>query len=193
MAEENTNAGATVETTPATQPAETQASAKPEDIATAFLAALDARTQRAERGVTKSFAEQYGMTQDEINAILAKAKEEKAKSIPPEIKAQIEAKEKALNDRMIATEIKTVGASMGLVDAETALQIMSRDNVKIDEDGAVQGVKEALEKLRESKPYFFATQPTGGTATIGARIDGDNKNISGVEAAFLARNPGIKI
>lgn len=190
MAENNVTPAATVEPTPAT-PA--QAQAKTEDMAAAFLAALDARTQRAERGVVKSFAEQYGMTDAEINAILTKAKQDKAKEIPADVQAKIDAKEQAINDRLIKAEIQTAGSAMGLVDVDTAMQIIGRDKITIDDNGAVNGVQEALDALKESKPYFFCVQPTGATATVGAKLTGDNTPLSGVEAAFLARNPGLKI
>lgn len=195
MADNITTPAATVGTTPTTSPAPAQAqtSTKPEDMAAAFIAALDARTQRAERGVVKSFAEQYGMTDAEINAILADAKAKKAAAIPADVQAKIDAKEKSINDRLIKAEIQTVGAAMGLVDADTALQIIGRDKITIDDNGAVQGVQEALNALKESKPYFFGAQPTGATAPVGAKLVGDNPQLSGIEAAFLARNPGLKI
>ena len=190
MAENNVTPAATVEQTPAT-PA--QAQAKTEDMAAAFLAALDARTQRAERGVVKSFAEQYGMTDAEINAILTKAKQDKAKEIPADVQAQISAKEKALNDKIIAAEVRAKGAALGLIDSEIALQIMDKNKIKIGDDGNVEGVDEALESLQNTKPFLFTAHPTGGTATVGAKLTENKTPLSGVEAAFLARNPGLKI
>lgn len=190
MAENNpTPAAETVATTPAT-PA--NQAAKPEDIAAALIAALDARTQRAERGVAKSFAEQYGMTDAEIGAILEKAKAEKAKAIPEDVQARIDAREKAINDRIIAAEIKAKGAAMGLVDADVALQLIDRKDIKIGENDAVTGVDEALAALQESKPYLFGFKPSKDLS-VGAKIDpGSTAHMDGVEAAFLKRNPGLK-
>lgn len=190
MAENNpTPAAETVVTTPAT-PA--NQAAKPEDIAAALIAALDARTQRAERGVAKSFAEQYGMTDAEIGAILEKAKAEKAKAIPADVQERIDAREKAINDRIIAAEIKAKGAAMGLVDADVALQLIDRKDIKIGENDAVTGVDEALEALQESKPYLFGAVASKDLS-VGAKIEpGSAAKMDGVEAAFRAKNPGLK-
>ena len=168
MAENINNAAETVVTTP---PTPTPTQAKPEDIAAAFMAALDARTQRAERGVAKSFAEQYGMSDAEINAILTKAKQDKAREIPADVQAQISAKEKALNDKIIAAEVRAKGAALGLVDSEIALQIMDKKKIDIADDGTIKGVDEALESLKNTKPFLFTAHPTGQQATVGVQID----------------------
>ena len=60
----------------------------PEAIAEAFAKALNTRTDRAERSVARSFAEQYGMTEAEVTALLEKAKADKANAIPPDVQKQ---------------------------------------------------------------------------------------------------------
>ena len=44
----------------------------PDAMASAFVKALTAPTDRAERSVAKSFAEQYGLTEAEVTALLEK-------------------------------------------------------------------------------------------------------------------------
>ena len=76
----------------ATQPVNNQAANNtmtPEAIAEAFAKALNTRTDRAERSVARSFAEQYGMTEAEVTALLEKAKADKANAIPPDVQKQI--------------------------------------------------------------------------------------------------------
>ena len=72
----------------ATQPANNPAAnptvtMNPEELAQAFAKALNTRTDRAERSVARSFAEQYGMTEAEVTDLLEKAKADK--TIPPEV------------------------------------------------------------------------------------------------------------
>lgn len=149
---------------PATQP-------KAEDIANALVAALEARTQRAERSVTKSFAEQYGLSNEEINGILAKAKAEKDAKIPEAAQAEVNKQIAQAHKLLITAEVKAKGGSMGLVDADTALLLMNMENVKVDDKGAVSGVEDALNALKEAKPFLFTAQPTGKKTDVGGKVD----------------------
>lgn len=126
-----------------------------EDLAATLIKAVEARVGRAERSTVRSIAEQYGMREDELNAILTKARAEKARELPEDAKKQIAAAMETANNRLIAAEVTSVGASMGLIDTEAALAFINREKVKVDEKGAVTGVKEALEALRDTKGYLF--------------------------------------
>lgn len=152
-------------TTAATQPVNTAANntqMTPEALAEAFAKALNTRTDRAERSVARSFAEQYGMQESEVTALLEKAKAEKAKAIPTDVQKQIDAANKRANDIAIAAEVKTLCAEMGFIDADVAFQLMEKANVKVDEAGKVTGVKEALEALKTAKPFLTSKpQPIG--------------------------------
>lgn len=130
----------------------------PEAIAEAFAKALNTRTDRAERSVARSFAEQYGMTEAEVTALLEKAKADKANAIPPDVQKQIDAATKRANDILITAEAKTISAELGFIDADVAFQLMDKANVKVDEAGKVTGVKEALEALKEAKPFLTGKQ-----------------------------------
>ena len=140
------------------------AAPKAEDIAAALLTALETRQQRTERSVAKSFSEQYGLSETEISDILARAKAEK-------------------------------GAALGLVDADTALLLLDKSKIKVDDKGIVTGTEEALKDLQSSKAYLFAAQPTGQKGIVGGKIDNPNPGgePDGVTAAFLRRNPGMKL
>lgn len=145
----------------ATQPVNNQAANNtmtPEAIAEAFAKALNTRTDRAERSVARSFAEQYGMTEAEVTALLEKAKADKANAIPPDVQKQIDAATKRANDILITAEAKTISAELGFIDADVAFQLMDKANVKVDEAGKVTGVKEALEALKEAKPFLTGKQ-----------------------------------
>lgn len=125
-----------------------------------FAAAVAGRIQRAENSVVRSYSEQYGMNENEIRAILDKAKAER-ESKPTA--AQQEIMNKAIenaNARLIAAEVKTQGSALGIIDADVALSLMDKSKINVKDDGSVEGVKEALEALKTAKPYLFAaTEP----------------------------------
>ena len=158
----------------ATQPVNTPAAnptMSPDAIAEAFAKALDNRTNRAERSVARSFAEQYGMDEAEVTALLEKAKAEKAKAIPPEVQKQIDEAQQKANNTLIIAETKAVCAQLGFLDADDAYTLMDKTNVKVEADGKVTGVKEALEALKTAKPYL-AAQPQQNTGAWGQKQGG---------------------
>lgn len=175
----STNGGA--EVAAANQP-ERQAAPtmNPEALAEAFAKALNTRTDRAERSVARSFAEQYGMTESEVTALLEKAKADKAKAIPPEVQQQIDTANERANNLLITAEVKNIGSEMGLIDAETALLLLDRTNIKVNAEGTVTGVKEALEALKGSKAFLF-----GQAGAWGQKQGGSPATMSKSEIAQL--------
>ena len=184
--------------TPAPNNAPTPAPAaapKAEDIAAALLAALETRQQRTERSVAKSFSEQYGLSETEISDILARAKAEKEAKIPEAAQAEITKQLERANGLLIAADVRAKGAALGLVDADTALLLLDKSKIKVDDKGVVTGTEDALKDLQASKAYLFAAQPTGQKGIVGGKIDNPNPGgePDGVTAAFLRRNPGMKL
>lgn len=184
--------------TPAPNNAPTPAPAaapKAEDIAAALLTALETRQQRTERSVAKSFSEQYGLSETEISDILARAKAEKEAKIPEAAQAEITKQLERANGLLIAADVRAKGAALGLVDADTALLLLDKSKIKVDDKGVVTGTEDALKDLQASKAYLFAAQPTGQKGIVGGKIDNPNPGgePDGVTAAFLRRNPGMKL
>lgn len=177
MAEDNPQGGA-----PAAQQ-----NPNSEQIANSILDALDKRNRSVEGGVVRSYAQQYGMTEAEISQILTNARNERdSKPTAAQQKAMDEALEKA-NSRLVAAEVKAIGASLGLVDADVALALLDKTKVKVKDDGTVEGVKEALEALKTSKAYLFAakTEPakkTGMRQTQGGGTSGERSTEGANEA-----------
>jgi hypothetical protein len=125
---------------------------------------------------------------DELKAKLAefeKAEEERKKAEMSELerlqselaelqkKAQEaeELKNKTLesaNQRLIKAEFKLIAKELGVRKEalDDAFVLADLSGVEVDEDGNVQGVKEALESLKKSKAYLFGGQnyadPTPG-------------------------------
>lgn len=129
----------------------------------AVLRAVEARTQRAEKSVLKSLADQYGLNESEVTALLDKAKADKAKELPAEAKRQIEEAQEQAKSVLIAADVRSVGVELGLLDVDTALILMDKSKVSV-EGTKVNGVKEALEALKASKPFLFKASDNGAWA-----------------------------
>lgn len=72
--------------------------------------------------------------------------------------AQLKAQEveQRYTDRMIQAELKVVGTALNLIDLEAAEKLVDKTTFTVKEDGTVEGVKEALEKLAEEKSYLVS-------------------------------------
>ncbi len=161
---------------------------KPDDFAAALMKALDDRTKRAESGVVKSMAEQYGMTEDEAKAVMEKAKAEKAAKLPENAQKQIDDARAELLQYKITAEVAKEGAALGLLDADVAMKLLPADSIKTDDKGAVTGVKEALEAMQKTKPYLF-----GARAAMAQRVGGSSPGaLSALEEKFYERNPDLR-
>lgn len=128
-----------------------------------LLHAIDSRQQRAEKSVLRSMAQQYGLEEAELSAMLDEARQRKQAQLPPQVQQQLDQANERANRLLIAAEIKSLGAAMGLIDPEAALQLMNREGVTVDDKGAVSGAQEALDALKESKPYLFGQTTQRGS------------------------------
>ncbi len=132
------------------------------EFADALMKAVDDRTSRAEKGVLKSMAEQYGFTEDEAKDIMEKAKAEKASQLPENVQKLLDEANTKVRKMQISAEVTKVGTELGLLDTDVALQLLPDDAIKVNTKGEVTGVKEALDALKKEKPYLFGTQAAGG-------------------------------
>lgn len=141
--------------------------------------------KRLERERNKS-AEQYG-DYDDVKAKLAeyeKAEEERKKQEMTEIerlqaekeeadKKALEASEAAqkaqekANTRILNTEIKSVARAFDANDPGDVLALLDKSTIQLDENGNYQGVEEAVNALKESKPWMFK-KVVGADAAGGA-------------------------
>ena len=142
--------------------AESQQKLDATEFADALMKALDDRTTRAEKGVLKSMAEQYGFTEDEAKDVLEKAKAEKASQLPENVQKLLDEANAKVRRMQISAEVTKIGAELGLLDADVALQLLPADAIKVNAKGEVTGVKDALEALKKEKPYLFGAQAAGG-------------------------------
>lgn len=145
----------------ANQPASTAANANTPPapdmgtLAQTLIDAVQKRTARAENSVVKSIAEQYGMNETEVAAILSKARDEKAKVLPEDVQKRIDEANERGKTRLIRAEVKALGDAMGLADVDAAMMMMDLSKVSITDADEVQGVQALLDELKTSKAYLF--------------------------------------
>ncbi|WP_252195829.1 scaffolding protein [Bacillus mycoides] len=141
--------------------------------------------KRLERERNKS-AEQYG-DYDDVKAKLAeyeKAEEERKKQEMTEIerlqaekeeadKKALEASEAAqtaqekANTRILNTEIKSIARALDANDPGDVLALLDKSSIQLDAGGNYQGVEDAVNALKESKPWMFK-KVVGADAAGGA-------------------------
>lgn len=148
---------------PTPEPTAPTAPQTTEALVQTLLHAIDSRQQRAEKSVLRSMAQQYGLEEAELSAMLDEARQRKQAQLPPQVQRQLDQANERANRLLIAAEIKSLGAAMGLIDPEAALQLMNREGVTVDDKGAVSGAQEALNALKESKPYLFGQTAKRGS------------------------------
>ncbi|AYY27360.1 scaffolding protein [Bacillus sp. FDAARGOS_527] len=154
--------------------------------------------KRLERERNKS-AEQYG-DYDDVKAKLAafeKAEEERKKQEMTEIErlqaekeeadkkaqeaseAAQKAQEKA-NTRILNTEIKSIARALDANDPGDVLALLDKSSITLDEDGNYQGVEEAVNALKESKPWMF--KKVVGADAAGGANPGTNPRVNEILA-----------
>ena len=115
-----------------------------------------------------------------------------------DLQAKYDADTKAANDRVSAMEFnsKLEGklTAKGARNLKAAKALLDMDALKASKNGDAD-MDAAIEALikGEDTAFVFAAQPTGGKADVGAPTRGGSGGRDGVEAAFAALNPSIKL
>ena len=122
-----------------------------------IVAAVEARQQRAGNAAAKAIAEQYGMSAEEMTALLKTEQKKQADKIPEAAQKQIDEANAKLQAYQLTAEVTKLGNAMGLVDADVAMTLLDRTKLSY-KDGKYDGVQAALDALKESKPYLFKTK-----------------------------------
>jgi len=119
-------------------------------------------------GITRSMAEQNGMTEEQLTAYIEEKLKERAAKLPPDVQKRIDEAEAKVVKMQVSADVSKIGTEMGLVDVDVALTLIPDDAIKVNDKGEIKGTKEALEKLKTDKPYLFQrpgamAQRLGGT------------------------------
>jgi hypothetical protein len=78
-------------------------------------------------------------------------------------KAKTELQNERINNRIVAE-----AAKLGVTDLDAATKLIERGQIKVNDDGTITGVVEAVQSMVESKPYLKTSgvpQPTVGGGT----------------------------
>lgn len=133
------------------------------DLAEALLNAVESRNRRNESSITKSFAEQYGMSEEDVKSVLNAEKQKRAEAIPASVQKRIDDAMSAANNKLISADIMSKATAMGCVDTDAAMLMLNREGITVDDNGTVSGVEDALNSLKESKSYLFnVAEPNAG-------------------------------
>lgn len=101
-----------------------------------------------------------------------KAEEEKLKSQGEfqKLAEQKDQEAKVLREQLqntkIDNQLQSIAQQLGAVDLDAVSKLVDRSLIKVNEDGSVEGVKEAVEKLQADKVFLFTKKATnigGGT------------------------------
>lgn len=123
---------------------------------------------------------------------------EKAEALKKAQEAE-EGRTKALesaNNRLVKAEFKLIAKELGVKPEalDDAFVLANRQGITVDDEGNVQGAKEAVESLRESKPYLFGSKqygdPSPGNPPNPRRDAGADKQAKLKELADIARRTG---
>ena len=154
-----------------------------DEIAQALFRAFDRSQQRNVRSISRSFAEEYGMTQQEVETILQKERDRRAAQPTPQQQAILDRANRAL----VRAQVMNDGAKLGLLDADAALKLMDFSRVSVAEDGTVRGVEDALGALKTQKAYLFG----GAKQQEATGLSHGDAQQSGPDEARLRRDLGL--
>ncbi|HDR7641231.1 phage scaffolding protein [Bacillus wiedmannii] len=101
----------------------------------------------------------------EVERLQAEKDEAAKKAVEASELAQ-KAQEQA-NSRILNTEIKSVARSLNANDPNDVLALLDKTEIKIDEEGNIQGVESAVDALKTIKPWMFK-QVIGVDASSGS-------------------------
>lgn len=178
-------------TPPATQPTSTPAAQPATVNAEEFLKAYEARQARAGESMKRSYAEQKGIDEAKLDQLVSDYKKTQADKLPETAQKQIDEAKAELQKYKLSAEVTKEGAALGLLDADIALTLLPADATKPNDKGEFTGLKAALEKLKETKPFLFGVAQKPGA--MAQRVSGAAPGaLSALEEKFYDRNPELR-
>lgn len=121
----------------------------------------------------------------------ALVEQNKFKELAEKRGGEVETLRKQLQDTVVNQAFTNKLVNEKVVDLDGALKLIDRANVKVDENGNVSGVDEAIEALKSGKSYLFEksgeeSNNNGGgqTTTVGTASNTQNGNSQGGKMSF---------
>ena len=107
----------------------------------------------------------------ELKAAQAQREEEEAKAkgefekLADQYKSEAQQAKDALATERANNSIFAEAVKAGITDMDAAVKLIDRGSIKINDDGSVEGVAEAVAKLVEAKPYLKSAAPAVNVGT----------------------------
>lgn len=93
-------------------------------------------------------------------------------------------------EKALAMREAKIAALARDVSPEAADDVIALAMSRVNDDVSVE---KAIEEVIAKYPAFTGAEKSAAPITTGVAFGGNSPSVSGVEAAFLAKNPGIKI
>jgi hypothetical protein len=98
-------------------------------------------------------------------------------------KSELDQANQTIQNMRIDQALTNKLVSEGVVDLEAALKLVDRDKLKIEDNGSVTGVDEALKSLKDGKAYLF-NKSEDGNQSLGSSSNGGNGGGNSTPAKF---------
>lgn len=127
----------------------------------------------------------------------ALAEQGKFKELAEQREAEIKSLRQTQQNLLIDMSLREAAAKEGLQDFDM-LKLIDRADVKIDDNGKVAGIEEAVKNFKKSKPYLFGKAGKGGGFGVNNvdadRFDGvDPRNLTPDDIAKLSPEDRRKV
>lgn len=122
-----------------------------------YQAEFDRRLQKAIATNTAKLEETYT---EQINAV--KDGTIKIEEVDERIKAEKQQMQKELDEIKVNSALKLALAKSGTIDEVALKAHLNLDDVKLAEDGSLEGIDKQLSTLKEDKAYLFGEQRNTG-------------------------------
>lgn len=146
-----------------------------------MTAAVEKRIARERKKVKAELEKEY----DEKKKKDEMTENERLKAEKEEAEKKASERIVAADKRLIRAEVKNMAVKLNIVDSDGAYQLMDKSNVKVNDDGKVEGVEESLKELIEAKTYLVSKSVK--TPGIGDEQQGKTKKTSGFDMNALIR------
>ncbi|MDQ0270732.1 phage scaffolding protein [Cytobacillus purgationiresistens] len=109
-----------------------------------------------------------------------KAEKEEASKKAEEAAEQAKKAQESANQRIVNTEIKSIARSLNANDLNDVLTLLDKSSIEIDDEGNVKGVDEAVNTLKEAKPWMF--KQSLGADAVGGSNPAKNPSVNEISA-----------
>lgn len=132
------------------------------------------RALEAERAAHRTAKEENKSLKARVEELENAGKTEQERAIAEAVKAAKAETQKAADTRIRRAEVKAALTAAGIQSSELDLAVQASDfaELKVSDDGAIEGLQAAVDGFRKAHPGLFTKPAPAGTADGGARGGG---------------------